>query len=169
MMPIVIQLQAPVRCFPAADIPVDTTANTPCQFPSTRNYRALALSTEDRWLRGVVSGDPHLNVLVQCSEISMASGFKEMETLCARTPHVCLLPGELNLPYNPPAHLIVGDVSALTLGQQVAFYDWLDRFGESVQIVSLTSVPLWPLVEQGRFFEGLFYRLNVVSLTAGPQ
>jgi DNA-binding NtrC family response regulator len=35
-----------------------------------------------------------------------------------------------------------------------------------VQIVSITSEPLWPLVEQGRFLEGLFYRLNVVTLEA---
>jgi hypothetical protein len=63
---------------------------------------------------------------------------------------------------------MLGDIATLTLRQQIDFYDWLDRFGPAVQVVSLTSVPLWPLVEQGRFFEGLFYRLNVVSLTAGP-
>ena len=36
----------------------------------------------------------------------------------------------------------------------------------SVQIVSITSQPIWPLVEAGRFLEGLFYRLNVVTLEA---
>jgi hypothetical protein len=168
MMPIVIQLQAPVRYFPAAEIPVDTTP-TPRDYPALPSHHALLLNAEDRWLRGLVSGDPHLNVLVQCSEISMASGFKEMEALCARPPYVCQLPGDLLLPDDAPEHLIVGDISTLTLLQQIALYDWLDRFGESVQVVSLTSVPLWPLVEQGRFVEGLFYRLNVVTLTAGPQ
>jgi hypothetical protein len=115
-----------------------------------------------------VSGDPHLNVLVQCSGGSLAAGFEEMAELCAGTPYVCLLPGDLHLPDTAPGLLMVGDISTLTLRQQIDFYDWLDRFADSVQVVSLTSVPLWPLVEQGRFLEGLFYRLNVVSLTAGP-
>jgi hypothetical protein len=115
-----------------------------------------------------VSGDPHLNVLVQCADMSMASGFDEMTELCAGTPYVCELPGDLRLPDTSPGHLMLGDIATLTLRQQIDFYDWLDRFGPAVQVVSLTSVPLWPLVEQGRFFEGLFYRLNVVSLTAGP-
>ena len=64
--------------------------------------------------------------------------------------------------------MLIGDVSTLTLPQQIDFYDWLDRFGESVQVISVTSAPLWPMVQRGRFLEGLFYRLNVVSLTAGP-
>jgi DNA-binding NtrC family response regulator len=98
----------------------------------------------------------------------MSSGFDEMADLCAGTPYVCLLPGELHLPTPAPGHLLIGDISTLTLRQQVDFYDWLDRYGDAVQVVSLTSAPLWPLVERGRFFEGLFYRLNVVSLTAGP-
>jgi DNA-binding NtrC family response regulator len=36
-----------------------------------------------------------------------------------------------------------------------------------VQVVSVTSKAIWPLVEQGCFLEGLFYRLNVVTLEAG--
>jgi DNA-binding NtrC family response regulator len=35
-----------------------------------------------------------------------------------------------------------------------------------VQIVSVTSAPLRPLVEDGEFLEGLFLRLNVVCLEA---
>ena len=116
-----------------------------------------------------MSGDPHLNVLVQCADMSMASGFDEMTGLCAGTPYVCELPGDLRLPDTSPGHLMLGDIATLTLRQQIDLYDWLDRFGHAVQVVSLTSVPLWPLVAQGRFFEGLFYRLNVVSLTAGPR
>ena len=34
------------------------------------------------------------------------------------------------------------------------------------QVISITSAPLLPLVEDGQFLEGLFYRINVVSLVA---
>jgi len=50
--------------------------------------------------------------------------------------------------------------------QQIDLFDWLDRFGTTSQILSFTSSALWPLVERGRFLAGLFYRLNVVTLTA---
>ena len=110
-----------------------------------------------------------MNVLVQCSGISVAAGFDEMSKVCGSAPYVCVLPGDLHLPTHAPRHLMVGDVSALTLPQQLALYDWLHRFHNSVQVVSLASVPLWPLVEQGRFLEGLFYRLNVVTLAAHAQ
>ena len=165
MMPTVIQLQAPVRCFPdgnfLADGPLgglqDGTVDSP-----------RLLRAEDAWLRAVVAEDPHLNVLVQCSNISIASAFEEMAELCTRTPCIRALPGWLHLPENADAPLLIGDVSTLMLEQQIDFYDWLDRFGGLVQVISVTSVPLWPMVRRGRFLEGLFYRLNVVSMTAGP-
>ena len=157
MTPIAIQLHPPVRYSSDADAHADRPA--PAQL----------LGPEDRWVRGVVSGESHVNVLVQCSDISMAAGFDEVSSLCANTPQVCLLPGDLHLPTDPPQQLIVGDVSTLTFPQQLAFFDWLDRFADVVQVVSLASTPLWPLVQQGRFFEDLFYRLNVVTLMAGPQ
>jgi hypothetical protein len=157
MMPIVIQLQTPVRYFPP---------DAPHGILERPSLPSLLSRAEDRWLRGVVSGDPHVNVLVECLEMSVASGMREMVGLCALPPHICVLPGELELPDCAGGHVLIGDISTLTLRQQIDFYDWLDRFGDSAQVVSLTSVPLWPLVAQGRFFEGLFYRLNVVSLQA---
>jgi hypothetical protein len=157
MMPTVIQFHTPVRYYPNADAHPDHTAP------------AFLSEPEDRWVRGVVSSESHVNVLVQCSGISMASGFEEMSMLCASTPLVCPLPGDLRLPDHPPRHLMIGDVSTLTFPQQLEFFDWLDRFADVVQVVSLTSTPLWPLVEQGRFFEDLFYRLNVVTVIAGPS
>jgi transcriptional regulator of aromatic amino acid metabolism len=56
----------------------------------------------------------------------------------------------------------------MSLGQQVALYDWLTDGCEHLQVVSISSVPLLPLVEEGRFLEGLFYRLNVIHLDARP-
>jgi DNA-binding NtrC family response regulator len=61
---------------------------------------------------------------------------------------------------------VVADASRMTLPQQIELYDWLNAGRGAVQIVSITSEPIWPLVEAGRFLEGLFYRLNVVTLEA---
>jgi hypothetical protein len=169
MMPISIQLQAPVRCMSEDSFLAGGAGETlRDRVTAATVHPPHMLQAEDAWLRAVVSQDPHLNVLVQCSDISIASTLLEMAELCARTPWICTLPGGLHLPELDPAPLLIGDVSTLTIPQQIDFYDWMDRFSESVQVVSVTSVPLWPMVESGRFLEGLFYRLNVVSLTAGP-
>ena len=86
-------------------------------------------------------------------------------TWCAQPVHCCQLPGYLDLPLAGNGTLVLTNAWALTLDQQIELYDWLDT-RRAVQVVSVTSKPLWPLVEQGRFLEGLFYRLNVVTLEA---
>jgi sigma-54-interacting transcriptional regulator len=168
-MPTVIQFQAPVRCISQGNLLAEGTGEARRDGAAATTAHSLQmLRAEDAWLREVVSRDPRPSVLVQCSGISIASAFEEMAGLCSRTPFIRRLPGALLLPENDPGCLLIGDVSTLMLEQQLDFYDWLDRFGESAQVVSVTSAPLWPIVERGRFLEGLFYRLNVVSLTAGP-
>ena len=168
MMPIVIQLQSSVRCIADGEMLAESVAERSGEEVAGRaSHPARLLRAEDSWLRGVVFRDPHLNVLVQCSGVSVASAFDEIGQLYSRPLCVCALPGLLHLPEEEPASLLIGDVSTLTLLQQIELYDWLGRFSAAAQVISVTSVPLWPLVKQGRFFEGLFYRLNVVSLTAG--
>jgi transcriptional regulator of aromatic amino acid metabolism len=124
------------------------------------------MRAEDDWLRKIVAQDRHLNVLVHCAGVPVDSAIAEVGELCGRALWTCALPGALHLPDTDDETVVIGDVSALSLLQQIELYDWLDRFGESAQVLSFTSVPLWPLVERGRFLEGLFYRLNVVTLTA---
>ena len=167
MMPIVIQLQSSVRCISDSEVVAEGVEKSGEDIGGRTIHPARLLRPEDSWLRGVVFRDPHLNVLVQCSSVSVASAFDEIRQLCSRPLCVCALPGLLHLPEDEPASLLIGDVSTLTLLQQIELYDWLGRFSAVAQVISVTSVPLWPLVKQGRFFEGLFYRLNVVSLTAG--
>jgi len=55
--------------------------------------------------------------------------------------------------------LIVRDVDDLNLSQCERLTDLTD-----VQIISTTSAPLFPAVQRGAFPEGLYYRLNVVTL-----
>ena len=168
MMPIVIQLQSSVRCISDGEMLAESAAERSGEDGAGAIHPARLLRAEDSWLRSVVFRDPHLNVLVQCSGgVSVASAFDEIGQLYSRRLCVCALPGLLHLPENETASLLIGDVSTLTLLQQIELYDWLGRFSEVAQVISVTSVPLWPLVKLGRFFEGLFYRINVVSLTAG--
>jgi hypothetical protein len=104
-------------------------------------------------------------LLVLCCEGGLHPVVNSMMTWCEPPVHRCDLPGYLDLPLARGGTLVLTNAAALTLEQQVELYDWLDA-RRAVQVVSVTSKPIWPLVEQGRFLEGLFYRLNVVTLEA---
>jgi hypothetical protein len=125
-----------------------------------------ALRAEDSALRSAIARDSHLNVLVHCVDIGASPAFEALTDLCPQRPHTCVIPGPLDLPDDDTRPLLIGDVSLLTLNQQIALYDWQDQGHDSTQIISLTSRSLWPLVTSGRFLEGLFYRLNVMSVQA---
>jgi Sigma-54 interaction domain len=61
--------------------------------------------------------------------------------------------------------LVVPDVAALSSERQREWLTWLS--GEDVrrpQIVATSSVPVYPLVEEDRFSEVLYYRLNTILL-----
>jgi transcriptional regulator of aromatic amino acid metabolism len=105
-------------------------------------------------------------LLVVCREGGSHAVVDSMMTWCAPPVHRCELPGYLDLPLARNGTLVLTNAAALTLEQQIELYDWLDA-DRAVQVVSVTSKPIWPLVEEGRFLEGLFYRLNVVTLEAG--
>jgi transcriptional regulator of acetoin/glycerol metabolism len=60
----------------------------------------------------------------------------------------------------------VDDVASLTIRQQVELSDWIQRQRGTIQVISIALQPIGPLVREGRFLEGLFYRLNTVSISA---
>jgi hypothetical protein len=105
-------------------------------------------------------------LLVHCRHRAADAVVDSMRSWCAQSVHVVRLPGTLDLPLATTGTVVVADASRLTLHQQIELYDWLNAGRGGVQIVSITSEPIWPLVEAGRFLEGLFYRLNVVTLEA---
>jgi DNA-binding NtrC family response regulator len=107
---------------------------------------------------------PHL--LVTCGDVEIEAITKRLMTFCAPPFHVCALPGTLCLPSATRGTLFLEGVAALTSRQQIVLNDWISAGRGEVQIVSMTSAPLWPLVKEGEFLEGLFFRLNVVCLEA---
>jgi hypothetical protein len=107
------------------------------------------------------------NVLVECSRGSAETVVRHLMTWCALPFRFSSLPGTLELPLTRRGTLLLKDVATLTLSQQVMLYDWLTDGCGDMQVVSVASAPLPALVEDGRFLEGLFYRLNVIRLDAG--
>ena len=121
--------------------------------------------SELRLLRSLMSQRVRPNLLVQCNEQTIDTVVEQITMMCALPLHTCLLPGPLTLPLASGGTLLMHDVASLTIDQQVILHDWTGGCGD-VQIVSVTAEPLWSLVEQGRFLEGLFYRLNTIRITA---
>lgn len=68
------------------------------------------------------------------------------------------------------ATLIIVGVTAMDVDQQRQLLKWLDVRSQSVQVISTSEAPLWPLVEAGAFLQSLYYRLNVmyVDVTGTP-
>ncbi|OFV90834.1 MAG: hypothetical protein A3G76_06320 [Acidobacteria bacterium RIFCSPLOWO2_12_FULL_65_11] len=122
--------------------------------------------SEAKWLRSLLSQERRPNLLVLCRGVEIESVVTSLTGLCARPVCARLLPVGRYLPSQRSGTLLLGDVAALTPSQQIELYDWMSGRPADLQVVSVTSVPLLPLVENGRFLEGLFYRLNVVSVVA---
>jgi len=68
--------------------------------------------------------------------------------------------------HSEPGHtLILTDVNALDdAGQQWLMQQLNEPDGADTQVISLSSVPLYSLVETNRFDAALYYRLNTIHL-----
>src|SRR5712692_10549482 len=65
------------------------------------------------------------NLLVGCGDVEIEAITKHLMSFCAPPFHVCALPGTLRLPSATGGTLFLGDVAALTLGQQIVLNDWI--------------------------------------------
>ena len=122
--------------------------------------------SEDEWLRFVTSEKRRPNLLVSCFNSGVGPVVTRLMNVCARPLHIRHLPGALNLPEELTGTVLLWDVAQLTLDQQMELYGWMGSRRQDAQVISVTSARLPRLVESGQFHEGLFYRLNVVSLQA---
>ena len=66
---------------------------------------------------------------------------------------------------NEETTIIAREVTRLSESERDAIATWLEKNNASgVQMISTSSVPLFPLVQQNLFPAELYYRLNVVRL-----
>ena len=131
----------------------------------TRPSGGISFS-EAEWRRFLISERPRPNLLILCAPDEIESVVARVMSLCTGPVHGRRLPGELALPDALTGTLLLWDVAQLTLGQQIALHDWITERPQFAQVISVSSSPLLPLVQDGQFLEGLFYRMNIVSFVA---
>jgi transcriptional regulator of acetoin/glycerol metabolism len=70
----------------------------------------------------------------------------------------------------PPAErtgtMVLNDVGALAVQDQIQLLEWLGTAIGRTQVVSTTPAPLLSRVESGKFIDTLYYRLNTVCVDA---
>jgi hypothetical protein len=71
--------------------------------------------------------------------------------------------GHLTLP-EKQGTLLIHDVSRLGVADQVRLLGWLNLSRRGMSVIAVTSQPLFPLVQCGRFLSDLFYRLNLIVI-----
>jgi hypothetical protein len=105
-----------------------------------------------------------VNLLIIVAEGT--KGFAELLIPELARPVVSWLPGErLMLPEaGQTGTLLLHNVGSLSLHDQRYLIEWLERAAGQTQVVSLTTVPLLPLVQAETFLARLYYRLNTVCV-----
>jgi transcriptional regulator of aromatic amino acid metabolism len=125
------------------------------------------ISFSDLKLLQALSGSERRpNLMVECGGSDADNVLRQFQLVSAAPVHSCRLPGALDLPAGGAGTLLLHDIAALTISQQVMLFDWLQHRRGDMQVVSVTGIRLMDLVRDGRFLEGLFYRLNIISVTA---
>ena len=122
--------------------------------------RLARAAAEEFFLMGL----PRVNVLL--------AGRDEVVRLVVRTilghvpkPVRTLAPGEdLVLPPIDPGTLVIYEVGALGLREQIQLLEWSGGPLRNTQVISTTSAALIPRVTAGSFIDMLYYRLNTVYL-----
>lgn len=108
------------------------------------------------------------NVLVECPAAAARFVLCQLAETGVQPMHHCVLPGALVLPGVRQGTLLIENVTALTAAQQQELYAWLtDGPADGLpqmQVISVATEPLLPAVQQGRFLEALYYRLNIVRM-----
>src|SRR5262245_23514604 len=98
------------------------------------------------------------NLFIDCVDGEAESVLVRLRALADAPFHSCELPGPLELPSLGRGTLLLNDVAALTIAQQIILFDWLQYRRGAMHVISVTQERLIDMVNDGRFLEGLFYR-----------
>lgn len=114
----------------------------------------------------VAAQKPGKHLLVECDPGGFEALAAHAATLCVPPVRWCRIPGPLQLPADRHGTLLLNDVAALSIEDQISLFDWLGGAGGDLRVISGTTTPMAPLLASGRFLEGLFNRLGNVQFDA---
>src|SRR5213080_2233137 len=111
----------------------------------------------------VAAQKPGKHLLVECDPGGFEALAAQAAALCVPPVRWCRIPGPLQLPVDRRGALLLNDVAALSIEDQISLFDWLGGGAGDLRVISGTSSPMAPLLASGRFLEGLFNRLGNVQ------
>jgi hypothetical protein len=114
----------------------------------------------------VAAQKPGKHLLVECDPGGFEALAAQAATLCVPPVRWCRMPGPLQLPADRHGTLLLNDVAALSIEDQISLFDWLGGAAGDLRVISGTTTPMAPLLASGRFLEGLFNRLSNVQFDA---
>jgi hypothetical protein len=106
----------------------------------------------------------HCNVLVEAMPAVALEILEKLRPLLLHPIEEYQPTAGVPLPQPPEGTLILLGVQSLDADQQAQLRRWLDEGKDRVQCASISSEPLFTLVEAGRFDASLYYRLNIVRI-----
>jgi len=118
---------------------------------------------------GVPADDWHVlqtarpNVLLIGSDAAV-TGFLELLRPIVQPPVIESATGDLTLPSHASGTFILRDLSRLDAAGQQRLSAWLSESARTTQVISTSTVPLFPLVERDELSAPLYYSLNVIML-----
>lgn len=124
---------------------------------------ATEVQTDPLFLLWIAAQRPGKHFLVRCEPGEFDALAAEAAMLCAPPVRWCRVPGRLDLPSDKRGTLLLNDVSALGLADQIALFDWLDTSASDLRVIAGTTTSLGSLMACGKFLTGLFNRLSDVQ------
>ena len=106
------------------------------------------------------------NLLINCAPEDAERVSADLAGWCVGPVTRCSMPGWLDVPSDLAGTVLLTRIEEMTLDQQIVLFDWMTATRQRTQIVSVATTRLEQLVRDGRFLEGLFFRINVLQLDA---
>jgi Sigma-54 interaction domain len=103
------------------------------------------------------------NLLLIGSEAAICEFLTPLMASCA-APVVCCDGATPEFPNVPVGSLIVRDVARLTRASQQRLLDWMNDLSPGARVIATSGRSLFPSVERGLFSDGLYYRINTLTL-----
>jgi transcriptional regulator of acetoin/glycerol metabolism len=117
-------------------------------------------------LKDVTLGGKRPNLLINCALDDAERVARDLAQWCAQPVSKCSMPGWIDVPTDASGTLLVTRIEEMTLDQQIVLFDWMTLTRQRTQIISLATTRLEQLVRDGRFLDGLLFRLNALQLDA---